>query len=66
MIKIKDKFLFNPKKKSSRILIDIKEYRKLIKQAEELACIRAYDTAKTSKQEPIPFEQAVKEINRKS
>ena len=32
---------------------------------EEIECIKAYDEAKASNEEPIPFDQAVAEIERK-
>jgi hypothetical protein len=47
--------------------MDFTEYERLSEEAEELEAIRAYDTAKASGDEAIPFEQAVTEIeqNRK-
>ena len=44
------------------VLIGIDEYRMILEDEEELASIRAYDVAKASGDEAIPFEQAVKEI----
>ena len=43
------------------VILPIEEYRKLM---EELESIRAYDAAKSSGDEAIPFEQAVREIER--
>ena len=65
MVKIKEKYLVNAKGKAVGVFIDIKEYRRLLKKIEELDSIRAYDTAKASRDGVIPFEQAVKEIERK-
>jgi len=39
------------------------EYRKILKQLEELDSIRAYDAAKTSGDVVIPFDQAISEIS---
>ena len=64
MIKIKEKYVKDSKGRAVGVVIDIKEYRRLLKQAEELETIRAYDTAKTSNDNAIPFEHAVKEIER--
>ena len=44
------------------VLIGIDDYRRILEDEEELASIRAYDAAKASGDEAIPFEQAVKEI----
>lgn len=44
------------------VLLDLEEYRKLLEKLEELESIRAYDAAKASDDEAIPFEQAVAEI----
>ena len=44
------------------VILPIEEYRKLMEELEELESIRAYDAAKSSGNEAIPFEQAVKEI----
>jgi hypothetical protein len=47
------------------VLLDIKTYRKLIAEIEELESIRAYDNAKASWDNSVPFEQAVQEIENK-
>ena len=44
------------------VILPMEKYRKLLEELEELESIRAYDAAKNSGDEPIPFEQAVKEI----
>ena len=44
---------------------DLKVYRELLDELEELDSIRAYEVAKTSDDKAIPFEQAVAEIERK-
>jgi hypothetical protein len=44
------------------VLFDITAYRKLLKDLEELECIRAYDAAKASGEEAIPLDQAIAEI----
>ena len=53
-------------KKGQRISIElsVKEYERLLEDLEELEAIRAYDAAKSSGETPIPFEQAVQEIER--
>jgi hypothetical protein len=44
------------------VVLDMEEYQKLLADIEELESIRAFDQAKTSGETPIPFEQAVSEI----
>lgn len=47
------------------VLLSIDDYRRLLEELEELESIRAYDAAKASVDEIIPFEQAVAEIEKK-
>ena len=65
MISLKKKYIINEKGERVSVLLDIKEYRKLLKSLEELESIRAYDRAKSSGDKVIPFEQAIKEIEKK-
>jgi PHD/YefM family antitoxin component YafN of YafNO toxin-antitoxin module len=44
------------------VILDLEYYEHLLDAAEELEDIRAYDEAKASGEEAIPFEQAIREI----
>ncbi len=55
-----ERYLVDKKGKQIGVLLDIDEYRRILAELEELESIRAYDAAKASKSEAIPFEQAVK------
>ncbi len=44
------------------VILPMEEYRKLMEELEELESIRAYDAAKSSGDEAVPFDQAVREI----
>ena len=57
-----EKYLVDEKGERVAVLLGIEEYRKMLAELEELEAIRAYDAAKTAKDEVIPFEQAVREI----
>ncbi|MBW1698557.1 MAG: hypothetical protein JRH18_11200 [Deltaproteobacteria bacterium] len=46
------------------VILPIEEYKQILNELEELESIRAYDAAKASKDETIPFDQAVEEIER--
>jgi len=45
------------------VFLEISEYRKLLAELEELESIRAFDAAKASGEEAIPFEEAGAEID---
>lgn len=66
MIKPTENFVTDDNGKPIGVLLDIKKYRKLMKDIEELDAIRAYDKAKALKDEVIPFEQAMDEIENKN
>lgn len=44
------------------MLLEIDRYAELVEAQEELEAIRAYDEAKASDDEAIPFVQAIKQI----
>lgn len=46
------------------VLLDVKYYKELLAALEEIESIRAYDEAKASDDEVIPFSQATAEIER--
>ncbi|MDA2934073.1 hypothetical protein MYX82_06990 [Acidobacteria bacterium AH-259-D05] len=50
------------KGKKRAVLPDIEDYQKILRDLEELETIRAYDRAKSSGDEAVPFEEAVAEI----
>ncbi|MCK4427380.1 MAG: hypothetical protein KAW16_02740 [candidate division Zixibacteria bacterium] len=65
MISLKEKYVVDEKGKRIGIMLNIKEYRRILEALEELESIRAYDRAKAAKDKPIPFDRAVAEIERK-
>jgi hypothetical protein len=64
MASIKERYLVDDDGKRIGVVLDIKKYKRLLKALEELESIRAYDAAKASGGEAIPFEEAVAEIER--
>jgi hypothetical protein len=44
------------------VIVDLEFYRSLLEAAEELEEIRDFDTAKESGENPLPFEQALREL----
>ena len=64
MITFKEKYVINEKGEKVSVLLDLKDYQRILEELEELESIRAYDTAKASGEKPLSFEQAVKEIEK--
>jgi hypothetical protein len=46
------------------VVLSIEDYKKILADIEELESIRAYDAAKDSGDEVIPFQKAMQEIER--
>jgi len=65
MITLKEKYVVDEKGKRIGIMLDLKDYHKILEALEELESIQAYDRAKASKEKPIPFHRAVAQIERK-
>lgn len=57
-----EQFVIDAGGNKTAVLLDIDRYSELLEAQEELEAIRAFDEAKASNEEPIPFAQAVKEI----
>jgi len=64
MSKIKERYLVDDNGNRISVVLDMEDYLRLLQAFEELDSIRAYDAAKASGDEAIPFEQAVAEIER--
>ena len=60
--KVRRKYVVDEKGKPVSVLLDIRSYRKMLEELEELEAIHAFDAAKSSPDEVIPFEQAMREI----
>ena len=58
----KERYIVDEKGDRIGVILNIADYQHLLEELEELECIRAYDAAKASDDEAIPFEQAIAEI----
>lgn len=58
----RDQFVIDESGNKTAVLVRIDRYSELLEAQEELEAIRVYDEAKASNDEPIPFAQAIKEI----
>lgn len=59
MTTIKERYVTDENGKRIGVLLDLADYLKILEELEELASIKAYDEAKASGDEAVPFEQAV-------
>ncbi len=59
---IKENFVVDAKGNKIGVFLSIKDYNKLLDELEELEDIKAFDKAMSRKQEFVPLEQALKEI----
>ncbi len=64
MIAVRENYIVDNRGKRKQVILDMKDYNKLLDELEELDAIRAYDKAKSNlvNEEIISFEQAIKEI----
>jgi hypothetical protein len=62
MAHVNERYLVDAKGERVAVVVDVAEYRRILADLEELESIRAYDAAKSSGDQAVPFEQAVREI----
>jgi hypothetical protein len=60
----KEQYVVDQNGNRTAVLLDVGYYQELLTALEEIEAIRAYDEAKASDDEVIPFSQAVEEIER--
>ena len=65
MSKLNESYVVDKEGHKIGVFLDIKTYNHMVEELEELDDIRAFDEAKAEKDEAIPFEHAVREIERK-
>ena len=58
----REQFVVDESGNRTAVLLGIERYSELLEAQQELESIRAYDEAKASNDEAIPFAQAIKEI----
>jgi len=62
MITIHEDYIVDEDGKKKAVVVPVAEWEQILDALEELDAIRAYDEAKSHPSEPIPFEQALREI----
>ena len=53
-----ERFLVDEEGRRVGVLLEVGEYQRILEDLEELESIRAYDAAKASRDEAVPFEPA--------
>ncbi|MBN2613157.1 MAG: hypothetical protein JXB00_16510 [Bacteroidales bacterium] len=59
---MKTQYIPNSKGEKISVVLPIRDFEKMMEDLEELEEIKAYDRAKSRKSNPVPFDQAVKEM----
>jgi hypothetical protein len=62
MISIKPDFVVDEHESKKAVLISISDWKRILSELEELDDIRTYDHEKSTYQDRIPLDQAVREI----
>jgi PHD/YefM family antitoxin component YafN of YafNO toxin-antitoxin module len=65
MIKLDEQYVVSRSGKKVGVMLPVADYRKLLEELEELESIRAYDAAKASGEEAIPFKRALRQLRRR-
>lgn len=60
----KEQYVVDQDGNRTAVLLDVNYYHQLLEALDEIESIRAYDEAKASDDEIIPFSQATQEIER--
>jgi PHD/YefM family antitoxin component YafN of YafNO toxin-antitoxin module len=60
----REQYVVDQEGNRTAVLLDVQYYEQLVAALEEVESIRAYDEAKASNEEVIPFDQATDEIER--
>ena len=65
MPKLEEKYITNKAGKRVGIVIDIKEYERMLEAIEELGLIKAYDEAMASEETARPLDEVCKDVERR-
>ncbi|HRR97038.1 MAG TPA: hypothetical protein P5150_09965 [Candidatus Ratteibacteria bacterium] len=64
-MRTEEKYVIDKKGRKVGVLLNVKEYKKILKNIEELEEIKIYDMAKSSGDKVIPFDKAIEKIEKK-
>jgi hypothetical protein len=60
----KTEYIVDGSGKRVGVILDIKDYERLLEELEEYSLVKAYDEAMADREPAIPFEQAMEETER--
>ena len=63
MISLHEEYLVDEAGNRKAVVLPIAAWQQIKEELEELDDIRAYDAAKAQPSEPVPFEEAIREIH---
>jgi hypothetical protein len=64
MVSVHEEYLVDEHGNRKAVVLPISEWRQVLVALEELDDIQGYDEAKARPSEPVPFEEAVREIRK--
>lgn len=64
MIGLHTEYVTDEKGNKKAVLVPINEWGKVMEELEELDDIRAYDAAKSAPSSPVPFDEALNELEK--
>ena len=64
MVRLHPEYVVDDQDKRKAVVLPVEEWEKVMDELEELEDIRLYDVAKREAGVAVPFEQAIKEIDR--
>lgn len=64
MISVHEEYLVDEAGNRKAVVLPLAAWQQIKEELEELDDIRAYDEAKAQPSEPVPFEQAMREIRK--
>jgi len=64
MIGLHTEYVTDENGNKKAVVLPIEEWEKLVEELEELEDIRAYDAAKAEPSEPVPFDEALNELEK--
>ncbi len=62
MEQLKEKYVIDENGNKTEVILSIEVYKKLLEELEELEELKLYDEAKSSENEILPFDEAMKEL----
>ena len=62
---VSERYLVDEAGNRIAVVMSLDDYRSLLAEVEELDAIRAYDAAKAAGETPIPFGQALADLDRR-